>query len=664
MDFKNVIDEINYLKEKIEYYSEKYYKQDISEIGDFEFDALYRRLEELETEYPQYRTEDSPTMKIGGDIYNNFNEVEHRVPMESLHDVFSDDELRSFDRKIKEQLHDAVYTLEHKYDGLSVALEYRDGVYFRGSTRGNGTVGEDVTENIRTIKSLPKKIKTDIPYIELRAEVFMTESSFVKLCKRQEELGEKISKNPRNAAAGSLRQKDPKIAASRDLSISVFNIQYLEGEGPTSHVEALNLVEKWGFPTSKLQKVSSDIEEILKEIHAIGDTRGTLDYPIDGAVIKLNDFSHRDILGSTAKFPRWAEAYKYPPEEKITTLLDIEINVGRTGVLTPTGVFEPVNLAGTTVTRASLHNQDFISEKDIRIGCKVVIRKAGEIIPEVLSVVEKPENSEPYILPTVCPSCGEVTVRDENEAAVKCVNNNCPAQSYRNLIHFVSREAMDIEGMGSAVIEQLLSEGLIVKATDIYRLKKEDIVELERMGEKSADNLLTSIEKSKSRDLSNLIFALGIPQIGLSSAKILSAKFKTLDCLSNANIESLSEIDGFGEIMARSVIKYFSDEKSKELVSEIHELGINTESLAVINDMRFEGKTFVLTGTLPTMTRTQAKDIIESFGGKCSSSVSKKTHYVLAGEDAGSKLVKANDLGVAVITEDELMEMVRGENIE
>lgn len=658
MEFKTIQEEINYLKEKIAYYSAKYYTEDISEISDFEYDMIYRRLETLEDENPQFKTEDSPTNKIGGDIYNNFEPVTHRVPMESLQDVFSDEELVAFDQKIKAQLPDVSYVLEHKFDGLSVALEYENGVYVRGSTRGDGIVGEDVTENIRTIKSLPKKIDTDASFLELRAEVFMTEMSFSKLCETAELNEEKLFKNPRNAAAGSLRQKDPKVAAKRDLSISVFNIQYAEGVSFENHTSSLEYIKSLGFPTSKIYCHSSAIDEVLKEIANIGESRGDFDYPIDGAVVKINNIAHRTFLGSTAKFPRWAQAYKYPPEEKVTTLLDIEVNVGRTGVLTPTGVFEPVHLAGTTVTRASLHNQDFIDEKDIRIGSKVLIRKAGEIIPEVLSVVENPEDSSPYILPTTCPSCGELTVRDEDQAALRCINPSCEAQLLRNLIHFVSRDAMDIEGMGPAVLEQLLSENIISNASDLYSVKKEDIVKLPRMGEKSADNLLNSLEKSKEKDLSNLIFALGIPQIGAKAGKLLATEFKDIDTLMNATNEQIASIEGFGEITALAVTEYFSRESSVNLVETLKRHGLNTKSKATTVDKRFAGKTFVLTGTLPTMSRAQASEIIENYGGKCSSSVSKKTSYVLAGEEAGSKLVKAEKLGVQVISEDELMNMI------
>ncbi len=654
---ESVLKEILELKEKIEYYSDKYYKQDVSEITDFEYDELYRRLEVLEDEYPEYATEDSPTRRIGGDIYNNFEPVVHKAPMQSLHDSFSDDELRDFDRKVREVISEPEYVLEHKFDGLSVALEYENGLYVRGSTRGDGTTGEDVTENIRTIKTLPIKLKKPLT-LEIRAEVYMTASAFKRLCERQELNEEKLFKNPRNAAAGSLRQKDPKIAAQRELSIKAFNIQHMEGHAVSTHVESLNLLKELGLPVSKTACVSGNIEKIIEEIWKISDNREQFDYPIDGAVVKINDFAQRELLGTTSKFPKWAEAYKYPPEIKETTLKEIEINVGRTGVLTPTGIFEPVLLAGTSVSRASLHNQDFISEKDVRVGSKVLIRKAGEIIPEVVSVLENKEHSEPYFLPTECPSCGKKVVRDEGEAAVKCINPNCPAQLLRNLIHFVSRTAMDIEGLGPKLLEVLVNEKIISKASDIYSIKKEDVINLERMAEKSATNLTESIEKSKSNDLSKLLFALGINHVGERAAKLLSSHFGDIDKLMNAEIEEISSIEGFGNIMAESVYGYFKSEEGKELIDKLKEAGVNTKSLQTVVSDNFRGLTFVITGTLPTMGRAQAKELIEGMGGKVSSSVSKKTNYVLAGEEAGSKLTKAIELGLNVISEEELKSMI------
>ena len=655
---EKIIKEIEKLKEQIEYYSKKYYTEDESEISDFEYDKLYRRLEKLEEEYPQFRTENSPTNKVGGDVYNNFEKVTHAVPMQSLHDSFSNDELRDFDRKVRAVVKNPEYVLEHKLDGLSVALEYRNGQFVRGSTRGDGVTGEDVTENIRTIKTLPKKLKTDIEYMELRAEVFMTQTSFEELCKRQELIGEKLFKNPRNAAAGSLRQKDPKMAKQRDLSIKVFNIQTIQGKEFETHTQTIEFLSSLKLPTTKIACVSSDVEKIIESIWEIAEVRGRFDYPIDGAVVKVNSLQEREVLGSTAKFPRWAEAYKYPPEEKETVLKEIEINVGRTGVLTPTGIFDPVNLAGTTVTRASLHNQDFINEKNIRVGSKVLIRKAGEIIPELVSVLENPKDSVEYVIPEICPSCAEPTVRDETQSAVKCTNPNCPAQLLRNLIHFASKDAMDIDGLGPAVIELLCSEKLIVNSADLYKLKKEDIVSLERMGEKSADNLLLSIEKSKQNDLSRLVFALGIEHIGSRAAKLLAGHFVDIDSLMRAREEEISQIEGFGAIMAKSVENFFSHSASRELIDDLKNLGINMQSKTQALDDKLKEFTFVVTGTLPNMTRQEATNLIEKYQGKVSSSVSKKTSYVLAGEDAGSKLTKAQSLGVNIINEQELLNML------
>ncbi len=648
------------LRDKLNYYGMKYYTEDVSEISDYEYDMLYRELQLIEAEYPELVTEDSPTQKIGGEIYNNFQEVVHRVPLESLHDSFSKEEIRDFAERVKQVVNDPVFVLEPKFDGLSVAIEYENGRYVRGSTRGDGTTGEDVTENIRTIADIPKVLKEAVPVLEVRGEVYMSNSSFEKLCERQELKGEKLFKNPRNAAAGSLRQKDAKIAAERNLSAYVFNIQLIEGETVSRHDEALKRLEELGFKVSPLYCVSGDIEDIIRSIDEIGEKRGTFDYPIDGAVVKVNDFTQRALLGSTAKYPRWAEAYKYPPEEKETVLKEIEINVGRTGVLTPTGVFEPVFLAGTTVSRATLHNQDFISEKDIRVGSRVIIRKAGEIIPEVVSVVANPEGTVPYKLPEYCPSCGEAVSRVDGEAAVKCTNPQCPAQLLRNLIHFASRDAMDIDGMGTAIVEQLYASGDLKSLTDIYRLSEDKLVELERFGEKSAKNLISAINKSKENDLYRFIFGLGIPHIGAKAAKLLSEHFMSLDKIATASADEIATIEGFGGIMAAEVAEYFAKDSVQELIAEFTELGINTKCLKVVTSDMFAGKTFVLTGTLPTMTRKEASDLIESFGGKVSGSVSKKTSYVVAGEEAGSKLVKANQLGITVLSEEELINMTGG----
>lgn len=664
MEQSSAYEEIQRLKEQISYYGNKYYTEDISEISDFEYDKLYRRLEVLEEQYPQFASEDSPTRRVGGDIYNNFSPVIHRAPMESLHDSFSEDELRDFDRRVRSLITDPEYVLEHKFDGLSVALEYEDGLYVRGSTRGDGVTGEDVTENIRTIKTLPKKLKGNPPsFLEVRAEVYMTDSSFEELCRQQELREEKPFKNPRNAAAGSLRQKDPKIAAQRGLSIKVFNIQYIEGEELESHSSALKRLKEMGFPVSALYCRSENIEEIIEGIRDIGEKRGSFDYPIDGAVVKVNSLPQRLSLGSTAKFPRWAEAFKYPPEEKTTVLREVEVNVGRTGVLTPTGIFDPVNLAGTTVTRATLHNQDFIIEKGICVGSTVVIRKAGEIIPEVISVIEIPYGAEIYTLPGHCPSCGEKTLRDEGESALRCINPACPAQLLRHLIHFASRDAMDIEGLGPAILEQLTEEGMVESPADLYSLSREQLEALPRMGEKSADNLLQAIEKSKGNDLSRLVFALGIPHIGAKAGKQLALGFQNMDRLIAAGSEEISAIEGFGGIMAEAVGEFFARPGSLKLVEELKSAGVNMQSKEEARGVALKGLNFVITGTLPTMGRSQASALIEGLGGKVSGSVSKKTSYLLAGEEAGSKLTKAESLGVPVITEQELLKMIEEEKL-
>ncbi len=659
MDIKTAMERAEELRKKISYYAEKYYTEDTSEISDYDYDMLYRELEKLEEEFPQIITLDSPTQKVGGEIYNNFEPVVHQVHMESLHDSFSDDELRDFDRKVREVVENPEYIVEPKFDGLSVALEYVNGEFFRGSTRGDGVTGEDVTENIRAIKSVPKKLSSSLPFIEVRGEVYMSEESFRLLCERQEILEEKPFKNPRNAAAGSLRQKDARITASRGLSIFVFNVQRIEGETLAFHDESLERMKELGFAVPFYSK-TSDIEEIINYIHEIGDKRGEYDFPIDGAVVKVNSFAEREELGSTAKFPRWAEAYKYPPEEKQTRLSDIEINVGRTGVLTPTGVFEPVTLAGTTVSRATLHNQAFIDERDIRIGSTVILRKAGEIIPEVVSVVSNPPDSIKYEIPSRCPSCGEMTVKLEGEAAVRCTNPSCPAQLMRSLVHFASRDAMDIEGMGPMIIEQLVTAGLIKSPADIYTLDREKLIALDRFAGKSADNLIAAVEKSKSAELYRLIFALGIPHIGARMAKLLTERFASMDAVMNAGEEEIGAIDGFGGVMAKEIVAFFDRESTKQLIEEFRSHDLNMEAEEVIRGSKLEGLTFVLTGTLPMMDRATAGEMIEKEGGKVKSSVSKKTSYVLAGEEAGSKLQKAESLGVPVISEEDLIKMIGG----
>lgn len=649
---------IEELRKTLRYHSDRYYNDDAPEIEDYEYDMMMRELKKLEEKYPEYDAPDSPTKKVGGVADNSFESVTHSVRMESLQDAFSKDELREFSNRVEDTVSDVNYVVEPKIDGLSVSLEYRDGVFLRGSTRGNGDVGEDVSGNLRVIHNIPLKLNKSIPYIEVRGEVYMPKKSFERVVDRQIINGEKPFKNPRNAAAGSLRQKDSSVAASRGLDIFVFNIQQIEGVELSSHKESLDFIKELGFNTIPTYKKVDNIEDAIAEIDRIGEARGSLEYDIDGAVIKVDDFSQRDILGSTAKYPKWAIAFKYPPEEKQTKLLDIEIAVGRTGVLTPTAILESVHLAGTTVSRATLHNQDFINEKGIAIGDVVTVRKAGDIIPEVLCVNEHNSNSV-FKFPDVCPSCGEKVYRDEDEAAIRCINPECPAQLLRNLIHFCSRDAMDIEGLGPAIIETFVNEGMIAKTYDIYNLDFNKILSLEGFKETSANNIINSVNNSKNNDLSKLIFALGIRHIGAKAGKLLADYFKDIDLVMNASVDDILQIDGFGKIMAESVVEFFSSDSTKELIAKLKEAGVNMKSTNVVEDTRFSGMTFVLTGTLPTLKRAEASKIIESFGGKTSSSVSKKTTYVLAGEEAGSKLDKANKLGVQVISEEEFKEMIK-----
>jgi DNA ligase (NAD+) len=647
------------LRKQIRYHNHKYYVEDAPDIDDYTYDILYRQLQNLEAAFPELRTPDSPTQQVGGAALPQFSKVHHQVVMESLHDSFSHAELQEFDRRVRDEVSPVTYVVEPKFDGLSVSLEYRDGIFVRGSTRGDGTVGEDVTENLRTIRTIPKTLTQPIPYLEVRGEVYMSHDSFFKLCAQQELTGEKPFKNPRNAAAGSLRQKNSQITAARVLDIFVFNVQQITGKTLSHHDEALDYLKQLGFTVSPFYKICHTIEEAIDAVEKVGSVRGSLGYSIDGAVIKVNDFAQRQELGSTAKFPKWAEAFKYPPEEKQTKLLNIEVNVGRTGVLTPTGVFEPVALAGTTVSRATLHNQDYITDKDIRIGDMVTLRKAGEIIPEVVSVVSHAPDSEPYRLPAVCPSCGSPVVREPGEAAVRCTNAACPAQLSRHLIHFVSRDAMNIDSCGPAVIEQLISKELVHSPVDLYSLTLAQLTSIERMGEKSAQNLLDGIEKSKQNDLSHLLFAMGIPHIGQKAAKLLAARFGSMSALFQADTADVASIDGFGDIMAKSVTEFFSLSATAELVGHLRDAGVNMESaLRVSEDNRFAGKTFVLTGTLPDLTRVEASALIEKYGGKVTGSVSKKTSYVLAGEEAGSKLTKAQKLGVPVLSQNDFQKML------
>lgn len=646
------------LREELNYHSHKYYVEDNPEIGDYEYDMLQRELAAIEKEHPELITPDSPTQRVGGSAAGMFEPVTHTVPLESLQDAFSFDEVRAFDARVKDVFPDAQYVVEPKIDGLSVALEYENGVFVRGSTRGDGVTGEDVTANLRTVNSIPLRLKTDVERIEVRGEVYMPKKVFASLVEEQELNGEKTFKNPRNAAAGSLRQKNPVITASRKLDIFVFNIQQYSGNDIVAHRQSIGFLKTLGFKTVPFYNKFDTIDEVIAELNRIGEIRSSLPFDIDGAVIKVDSFAQRAEIGSTAKFPRWALAYKYPPEEKETTLIDVEVAVGRTGVLTPTAVFEPVLVAGSTVSRATLHNQDFIDEKDIRLGDRVVIRKAGDIIPEVIRVISHKEGSERFVLPEVCPSCGAKVIREEDEAAVRCVNPECPAQLLRNLIHFCSRDAMDIEGMGDAVLEKLVASGMLTKASEIYTLKKEDFMTLEGFKDKSSQNLVDAVEKSKSNDLSKLVFALGIRHVGQKAGKILADYFGSMEAIMSTTVEDLTAIEGFGGIMAQSVADFFALEQSKREIEALAALGVNMLSQKEKIDNRFEGKTFVLTGTLPTLSRNEASELIEKYGGKTASSVSKKTSYVLAGEEAGSKLVKAQTLGITIITEEEFREMI------
>ncbi|MBQ9939166.1 MAG: NAD-dependent DNA ligase LigA [Oscillospiraceae bacterium] len=646
------------LREKLNHYGYLYYVMDDPAVPDYEYDMLYRELENIEAEYPDLQTDDSPTLRVGGKGNNTFAEVVHTVRMESLQDVFSMDELKDFYRRTTDAVGEVDYIVEPKIDGLSVSLEYRDGVFVRGSTRGDGDTGEDVTENLRTIAAIPLSLKEKPAYLEVRGEVYMPQSSFDQVVERQEIAGEKPFKNPRNAAAGSLRQKDPKITASRKLSIFVFNIQQVEGEQLSSHSQSLDYLKRLGFKVIPSYTRCKNGEELQAEIEKIGENRGSYGFDIDGAVVKIDDFALREALGSTAKYPRWAVAFKYPPEEKVTTLKEIQINVGRTGAITPVAVFEPITLAGTTVSRAVLHNQDFISGMNLNVGDKIIVRKAGEIIPEVLGLAEKGENEGYFTLPEKCPACGAQTVRDNAEAVLRCVNPDCPVQLLRNLTHFASRDAMDIEGLGGAVIEKLVAEGMVSSCADLYTLDREKIASLEGLGAKSAHNLLAAVERSKKAGLAKLLCALGIRNIGQKAAVLLAENFGDIDALASASREEIEKIEGFGGIMAESVAEYFASERSIELIARLKEAGVVMTQEKIVRGDKFAGKTFVLTGTLPTMTRTEASKLITDNGGKVSGSISKKTDFVLAGEDAGSKLVKANELGITVISEAELIAMI------
>lgn len=656
MDFHTEIDQ---LRRELERAGYEYYVLDKPTMSDYDYDHKLRRLEELEQAHPETVTPDSPTQRVGGQALSTFEPVQHRVPLESLQDVFDFDEVRAFDQRVQSTVTGAVYVVEPKVDGLSVALEYENGLFVRGATRGDGQVGEDVTANLRTVRSIPLRVDGAPEHLIVRGEVFMPKKAFHTLNDERERRGEALFANPRNAAAGSLRQQDPKIAAQRKLDILVFNVQWSDGVAFQTHEETLDYLAQKGFKVIP-HKLCTTMDQVTGAITQIGEERDRFSFDIDGAVVKVNDLSQRAVLGSTAKFPRWAAAYKYPPEVKPSRLTDIVVQVGRTGVLTPKAVLEPVRLAGTTVTSATLHNQDFISDKDIRIGDTVLVRKAGEIIPEVLSVVldKRPADSQPYFLPKTCPVCGAPVERDEDGAHMRCTGAECPAQLLRNLTHFASRDAMDIDGLGVAVVENLVNAGLVKTPGDLYFLKEEDVAELDRMGKKSAQNLMAAIERSKSQDLARLIYAFGIRQVGQKAGKILAARFKTMDALEQATLEELTAVNDVGEITARSILTWLASPQSRHLIARLREAGVNMTAAEQGSDQRFAGMTFVLTGGLEQFTRDQAAAMIEDRGGKSAGSVSKKTTYVVAGEGAGSKLKKALDLGVPVLTEQEFLELM------
>lgn len=661
MDKNEAKKRLDELKTVIEKANRNYYDLDAPTLEDDEYDALLRELRGIEQQFPELLTEDSPSQRVGGTAQTTFEKVTHTVQMGSLQDVFDVSEVRDFYERVKAE-GALEFTVEPKIDGLSVSLVYENGVLVQGSTRGDGFIGENITPNLKTIRSIPLNIPEKLPLLEVRGEVYMPKKSFGELCELQEKNGEPLPKNPRNAAAGSLRQKDSKITASRKLDIFCFNIQRIEGKELKTHSESLEFIEKMGFRVIPDIRVCHTLDEITERINEIGQMRQSLPFDIDGAVVKVNDLALRTEIGATAKVPKWAVAFKYPPEEKETTLRSIEINVGRTGALTPVAVFDPVQLAGTSVARAVLHNQDFITERDVRVGDTIVVRKAGDIIPEVVRSVSHAENSEPYFIPDKCPVCGAAAVRDEDEAVIRCQNPDCPAQLLRSLEHFASRGAMNIDGLGEAVVEQLVSADLVHTVADLYTLTLQDLTALERFGEKSAVNLLKAIENSKQNEPDRLVFALGIRGIGQKAATLLMQKFGSVDSVMAASAEDIAAIDGFGEILANSVYNAMREPHRVKLIERLKELGLKmTYSSKQVSD-KLNGLTFVLTGTLPTLKRDQAKEMIEQRGGKVSGSVSKKTSYVVAGEEAGSKLTKANELGITVLTEEQFLQMIGGES--
>ena len=666
MNKQQAKERIKELREKTEYYAKKYYDDDNPEISDFEYDMLMVELRNLEKEYPELITKESLTQKVGGHVKEGFEKVTHEVPLQSLQDVFSLEDVEDFDirmhQKAKENgIEEVKYVVETKIDGLSAALEYKDGILVRGATRGNGLVGEDVTKNLKTVKTIPHKIDEKIN-ITVRGEVFISKKDFEEMNQERQENDEELFANARNAAAGSLRQLDSQITAKRPLDIYIFNVQKIEGKEFNSHYEELEYLEKLGFNVNPVRIQCTNIEEVKKAIQKIGEMREKLTFGIDGAVIKIDNLKFREILGTTVQVPRWAVAYKYPPETKETTLKDIICQVGRTGVITPMAILEPVKVAGSTISKTTLHNEDFIKEKDLKIGDTVVIQKAGDVIPEISKVVKEKRTGKEkdFEMPRVCPVCGAEAIREEGEAAVRCTGIECPAKLFRNLVHFVSREAMNIDGLGENIIQQLLEKHLIENIADIYSLSFEEIASLKKNGKKFAQNLKNSIENSKQNDLYRLITALGIRHVGGKASKLLAKKYKTLQALAEAKFEELQEMNDIGEVMANSIVEFFAQEQTKDLLKRLEDAGINTKAIEEeITDNRFEGQTFVLTGSLQKFTRKEAEDLIEKFGGKTSSSVSKKTNYVLAGEDAGSKLTKAQSLGVNIISEEEFENLIK-----
>ena len=656
---------IDELRKTLEYHAKKYYDEDKPEISDYEYDMMMNELKALEKQFPELVSSDSLTQKVGGHVKEGFTQVEHEVPLQSLQDVFSFDELREFDERVRKQLHDGgeklKYVVETKIDGLSMAIEYVQGKFVRAATRGNGLIGEDVTNNAKTIKTIPMELADKVDLI-VRGEVFIGAEEFEKLNEEREILGQQLFANARNAAAGSLRQLDSKVTATRPLDVYIFNIQRLKDNTYNSHFAQLNYLDELGFNVNPVRIMCDNIDEAIEAIKKIGDDRESLSFGIDGAVVKVDNLDYREELGTTFKTPRWAIAYKYPPEQKETLLKDIVCQVGRTGAITPMAILEPVKVAGSTISKTTLHNEDFVKEKDLRVGDRVIIQKAGDVIPEVVDVVKSKRtgNETIFEMPKFCPVCGAPTIREDGEAVTRCTGIECSAKALRNIVHFASKEGMEIDGLGYSIIEQLIDRKLVTKISDIYELEIEDVASLKKNGKKFAQNLINAIEKSKSNDLSKLLTGLGIRHIGAKSAKNLARKYRNIDNLMNASLEDLTVQSDIGEVMARSIYEFFNEEQTIDLINKLKASGVNMESLEEeSNDKRFEGMTFVLTGSLAKYSRTEASDIIERFGGKTSGSVSKKTTYVLAGEDAGSKLTKAQSLGVAVITEDEFEEMIK-----